>query len=479
MTLRATQIRDEQRQADVQRLLDEGSDLQRLAALPSIEYDRVRAAEAERIGCRVTTLDTEVARLRDDKPQAEARAPFAAIELWPKPVDGATLLNDLIESAQRHLALPDHAGIALALWSVFSHVIDGAEAAPILAVTAPEKRCGKTTLLGWLAALVARPLPASNITAAALFRAIEKWHPTLLIDEADTFLRASDELRGVINSGHTRRTAYVIRTAGDDHDPKCYDTWSAKAIAMIGTLPDTIADRSIHIEMRRRLPHESIESMRDASRHLGELARKIARWSADNIDGIRAARPSMPSGLHDRAVDNWQPLIAIADAAGGGWPAHARAAAVALTGRGDGASIGPELLADIRTIFELRHVDRISTSDLIEALTQDEESPWPTWNHGKPISPRQIAKRLREFGITSNQTIRIGLTTAKGYQLAQFADVFERYIPESVTRLQPNDDAGFSESEPVTSSRDVTKVTGSKPSSDAACHRVTDSEEEY
>lgn len=369
MSIRAAQTRAEERQADVQRLLDDRSNLQRLAVLPSIEYDRVRDTEAKRIGCRVTTLDSEVARLREGQPDAEAPALFAAVEPWSMAVDGAALLDELVASARRHLALPAHAGTVLALWSVFSHVIDGADTAPILAVTAPEKRCGKTTVLSWLTALVARPLPASNITAAALFRAIEKWHPTLLIDEADTFLRASDELRGVINSGHTRRTAYVIRTAGDDHDPKCYGTWSAKAIAMIGTLPDTIADRSIHVEMRRRLPHESIESMRDASEHLGDLARKIVRWSADNIDGIRAARPSMPSGLHDRAVDNWLPLFAIADAAGGSWPTHARAAAVALTSRGEGASIGAELLAAIRAIFELRQVDRISTADLIEALT--------------------------------------------------------------------------------------------------------------
>lgn len=479
MSLHTAQARAEARQADVQRQVDDESALQRLAALPAIEYDRTRRAEAKRLDIRPATLDQEVASRREKPAEPEAPTLFAELEPWPSPVDGAALLDALAASASRYLALPDYADAVLALWVVFTHTIEAAEASPILAVTAPEKRCGKTTLLDWLSRLVARALPASNITAAAMYRAVEKWKPTLLIDEADTFLAQSDELRGIINSGHTRRAAFVIRNVGDEHEPYRFSTWGAKAIAMIGTLKDTIADRSIHIAMCRKLPHERIESMRDAGDHFTSLARQVVRWSQDHVGDIKAARPAMPGGLHDREIDNWHTLIAIADTAGGDWPARARQAAAALSGHHDDGSVNTELLADIRKVFEDRQVDRITTAELIEALVQDDESPWPTYNRGKLISARQIGKRLRGFGVTVNQAIRIGTTVAKGYRLEQFSNAFKCYLPASVTRLQPSNGAALSDFASVTSDPDVTDEKEPKPSNGAACNPVTDTTEVY
>ena len=144
------------------------------------------------------------------------------------------------------------------------HAIGFVDIAPILAITSPEKRCGKSTVLAMLMRLVLRPLPAANLTAAALFRAIQAWAPTLLIDEADIFTQNSDELRGVINSGHTRELAYVIRTVADDHEPRKFSTWGAKAIASIGKLSDTNADRSIEIPLKRKLPGEHVQKLRHA-----------------------------------------------------------------------------------------------------------------------------------------------------------------------------------------------------------------------
>jgi putative DNA primase/helicase len=89
-----------------------------------------------------------------------------------------------------------------------------------------------------------------------LFRAVEKFKPVMLIGEADTFMTEKEELRGVINSGHRRSSAFVIRTVpvGDEHEPKVFSTWGAKAIPSIGKLAGTIEDRSIIIPMR--LPEE-------------------------------------------------------------------------------------------------------------------------------------------------------------------------------------------------------------------------------
>lgn len=159
---------------------------------------------------------------------------FPETEPWPEAVDGGELLAKLAATCRRYIVLPEHADVALALWIVFTHCVDAVSVAPILALTSPEKRCGKSTVLALLRRLVQRAMAAANISAAALFRAVEAWAPTLLIDEADTFMGATEELRGILNSGHTRDSAFVIRTVGDDHEPRRFSTWGAKAIALIG-----------------------------------------------------------------------------------------------------------------------------------------------------------------------------------------------------------------------------------------------------
>ena len=129
-------------------------------------------------------------------------------------------------------------------------------------ITAPEKQCGKSQLLTLIGKLSNRPLVASNITTQSLFRVVEAFSPTLLIDEADSFMRENEDLRGIINSGHTRQSAFAIRCVGDNHEPTRFSTWGAKAISGIGSLPDTIMDRAIIFNLRRKLPGEEVERLR-------------------------------------------------------------------------------------------------------------------------------------------------------------------------------------------------------------------------
>ncbi|TVR05824.1 MAG: hypothetical protein EA385_17265, partial [Salinarimonadaceae bacterium] len=262
---------------------DEGDDLARLALLSPLDYDRVRDGEAKRRGVRVSTLDNEVKRLRAgaDEEEPSAGSKLDDPEHWPQPVDGADLLDRLTHAVRKHVILPGGAAEAVALWIVHSHAHDTAAISPILAVTSPTPECGKTTLLTLLLALVRRPLPASNITAAAVFRAVEKWSPTLVIDEADTFLKNNDELRGVLNSGHNKRTAFVIRTTGEDHEPRAFRTWAPKAIALIGSLSPTLESRAVHVELRRICDGETVEPLRgDIPRSSGNRA---AHADADRL----------------------------------------------------------------------------------------------------------------------------------------------------------------------------------------------------
>lgn len=202
-----------------------------LAKLPALEYDRLREPTAKRLGIRLKVLDAEV---------KAARAENGDTKPWPDPINGSDLLDEICDAIKRYLILPDGGPEILALWAIHTHVFNSFEHSPRLAITSPEKGCGKTTTLDILGELVARPLPTSNATTSAIFRTIEKVMPTLLIDEADTFLKDNEELRGVLNAGH-RRGGQIIRTVGDDYEPRQFSTWTPAAIAMIGRLPDTLA----------------------------------------------------------------------------------------------------------------------------------------------------------------------------------------------------------------------------------------------
>ncbi len=239
-----------------------------------------------------------------------------------------------------------------------------------------------------------------------------------------------------------------MRTVGDDHTPRKFNTWGAKALAGIGKLADTLMDRAIVLELRRKLSHERVERLRHAEPDLFEtLAEKLARFAEDYRDAVRQARPSLPGSLNDRAQDNWEPLLAIADVAGGEWPDRARKAALKLSGaESPTMSTGTELLADIQEVFEMKRVDRMSSADLIAALCDDNEKPWATYNRGSPISPRQVSKALAEYGIRST-SVRIGPGTPKGYLREWFDEAFSRYLStpraESATAQQVSNDAGF------------------------------------
>lgn len=257
-----------------------------------------------------------------------------------------------------------------------------------------------------------------------------------------------EELRGILNSGHTRDAAYVLRTVGDEHEPRRFSTWAAKAVAMIGRLADTLADRSIVIPMRRRALGEHVERLRlDRPDAFEEMRRRATRWSADNHAELRDADPEMPGDLGDRAADNWRPLLAIADLAGGEWPERARAAALALSGATQGeerASVNEQLLADVREVFSEHGAEQIFTAELLAFLCSLKERRWGDWRNGRPMTDRQLSDRLKLFGIRS-RSLRDGAKTAKGYLRQHFEDAFARYLPA----WEPKTDRGEQPSEPA------------------------------
>lgn len=407
----------------------------RLAALSLLQYDQARKTEAKALGIRVAILDAAVKVAREGT--IADNLPFTDVDPWPEPVDPAKLLTDIATTIRRFIVCNEEVSHTVVLWVAMTWFINVVQIAPLAVITSPEKRCGKSLLLSLLGRLSARAITASSISPAALFRTIEAWNPTLLIDEADSFIKDNEELRGLLNSGHTRDSAYVIRTVGDNFTPTKFSTWGAKALAGIGHVADTLMDRAVILELRRKLAHEEVERIRYAKPGLfDELRSKLARFAEDYSEKVRQVRPPLPHSLNDRAQDNWEPLLAIAMTAGNEWLQIGTTAALKVSG-GESASqtIGAELLSDIQEIFEGKQVDRITTEELLKALCADDEKPWATYSRGLKITPRQLANKLKAYGIHS-KTIRIGFDTAKGYVREQLNDAFIRYAapsPENIS----------------------------------------------
>lgn len=453
-----------------------------LAALKPHEYDRVRKAEATRLGVRPATLDDAVKGLRTRQDGGGAASLFPDIESWPEPVKGAALLDEIANTVSQFIACDKTIADTVALWIAFTWLIGHFHIAPILMITAPDKECGKTTLLNLISRMAQRPLSASNISPAAIFRVIETHRPTLLLDETDTFLKENEEARGIINSGHTRDSAFVVRLVGDDHTPTRFCTFGAKALSGIGKLPATLESRSIIVEMRRKLPGEKIMQTRFAEPGLfARLASQLARFADDAGDAVSHMRPSLPQSLGSRAQDNAEPLLAIADYAGGDWPDRARAAILKIAGAAAEAdTLRGGLLQDIQAVFMATGQDRISTADLLAALIADDTKPWATYARGKPMTPRHLANRLANYRIAPN-TIRIGGMVAKGFLLSAFAETFDRYLslpPDtpflSVTPLQPVESLGLFNNLSVTNDPSVTDRKARNPAETLACNGVTD-----
>lgn len=451
-----------------------------LAALDRLQYACRRQDAAKQLGIRVADLDEIVAQARSEIIEPDYPTDWQ-VERWPEPVPTADLLDDLSLSYARHVILPEYGAAAMALWTLHAWAFDAAYCSPFLMFVSPEPRCGKSTAMSLLYRTGPRTVLASNISPAAIFRYIEHQRPCLLLDEAETY--QSEEARGILNSGHTRDTAYVIRCDGDDNEPKRFSTWAPKAVASIGKLAATLRDRAIIMHMKRKKRTEGVAKLRNRDTDdFRTLREKAKRWAADNVEALKRATPSLPANLNDRATDNWEPLVAIADLATGDWPAKARVAASKLSADADPETIGTQLLATIKAVFDARRIDRITSRDLAEALAENEDSPWASYGKtGRPITQRQIASLLEHYGVRPG-TIRIGAdANRRGYLLPWLTDAFETYLDagpgspdQSATPPQRPSNKATLHSRSATGPFTVADRGAQKPNNDAACGVVAD-----
>ncbi len=360
-------------------------------------------------------------------------------------IDGAELLNEVEQFHRRFNVFPQEAAyVAVALWDAHAHLLDCFDSTPRLAFLSPEPGSGKTRALEIAETLVPQPMTAVNASAAALFRSVSSGEgkPTILFDEIDTVFgpKAGDneELRGFLNAGH-RRTGVTYRCIGDGGQQSvvAFPSYCAVAVAGLGSLPDTILSRSVIIRMRRRARNEHVEPFRarvhEAEGH--KLRDRLATWAEHARGIVMGAWPEMPEDVTDRPADVWEPLLAVADAAGGDWPERARAACVTLvtaSRANDKGSIGVRLLTDLRD-HVMTGIDRLPTVAILDRLNSMDDAPWADLN-GKPLDNRRLSKMLAEYMSADNEpitsrNIKTGASVLKGYYAADLHDAWQRYCP--------------------------------------------------
>ena len=348
--------------------------------------------------------------------------------------NGDELLSDVRTFVLRFVAFPSAwCADAVALWAAHAHMVEHFHTTPRLAALSPEPESGKTRLLEILDVLTPKSMLILSPSVAAIFRKLAQQQVTLLFDKVDTiFTRRgkddqSEDLRALLNAGY-RRGASIPRCVGPRHEVQDFAVFAAVALAGIGDLPDTITTRSIVIGMRRRSAGEPVEPYRlrtnESEGH--KLRDRLADWAAKVGKSAGDAWPDLPDEVADRRAEAWEPLIAIADLAGGDWPKRARVAAVADVAayRGRAPSLGIRLLSDLRRLFGDQ--DAMATIAILEGLNALEESPWCELG-GKPLNSRGLAMRLKQYGVTS-KNVREGLSVSKGYAREDLHDAWQRYL---------------------------------------------------
>lgn len=359
------------------------------------------------------------------------------------PESGAVLLDDVERFTRRFVVTSDAALVAAALFIVHTHAFDAADCTPRFVLTSKEPQSGKTRFAEVLRLLVSRPLFVANISEPALFRRIDAGKITLLVDEVDAIFgpkaRDREDLRALLNAGY-ERGAVVTRCVGEGSKmtTKDFGVFAPVVLAGLGRLPETIEQRSIIVRLKRRAPSEPVEKLR--RRTIGAdadpLRERVAAWAEAHLPVLAASEPELPDGLSDRAGDVWEPLLAIADHAGGTWPERARHAAIELFSSRDTdqSTLGVRLLADVRSI--LTGEDGIASGDLAGRLAAIEGSPWPTWGRDDmPLTAHALAKLLRGYDIKPGQH-RIGTETFRGYLVTDFEDAWSRYLPPTPAQVQ-------------------------------------------
>jgi hypothetical protein len=349
-----------------------------------------------------------------------------------EPVNPINLADDIEQTVRKHIALKhSEYATAITLWALSTWQVEAWRIMPHLFFRSLTKGSGKTTALQIVEAFSARSYVCANITPAALFRVIEQFKPTLLLDEVDRYLAQDETLNGIMNAGHTRRTATVTRCekVNDQQVLTKFNVFGGKCLAGIGKQLDTMMDRSIIIRMEKRLDGEVITKLPlTFFESQYEVRCKIARFAEDNFLKAKTQTPVIPNLGNDRAQDNWTPLFIIADLIGGDWPERCLASYKCIetisqeTAR-EQEPIAVRILRELAPGLETRKGQWLAASELRDILVRDPEAEFFEFHLGKPISAKSIKKHLTEAGVEHKRD-----KNGSYYSLLDLNELAKRYV---------------------------------------------------
>lgn len=355
-----------------------------------------------------------------------------------KPENGVDLAEELVAHLRRYLSILTDEAVIVVTWIFYAHSWEKFARTPYLAISSAERMSGKTTLMRWIRLLVPRPLTTAAISPAALYRTIPKTKPIMLIDELDTIFsnkpgkvdsERAETFRMVLNAGYERGNPVIVCAKGGGGIAQ-FDVYCPKVLAGIGALPDTIQSRCIPIMMQRRAGDETIERLDDEEpdAKFAELKSRVERWTIQSADAIDKAKANFPEALSDRGRDISKALFRIGTVIGSDWLAALEKALVTLLRpRAEDATLGQQLLADIKATFEDQRATVLSARQLTDGLlAMDGVQPWSDF-YGKPITPTRVAKMLKHFSIVPKY-FRVGSGRTYGYARGQFLDAWARYL---------------------------------------------------
>lgn len=415
---------------------------------------------------------------------------YPEIGLWHSPVDGNQLFNEMDVGIKSHMAMTDTDRRMAILWTAHTHCYDAFMHSPRLAISAPDKECGKTVLMGHIIGnLVPQPQHSDNLTPAVFFRLAESHKPTFLIDEVDAWLKEDSHLPSALNGGFERHGG-VLRCEGDKNEVRKFSTFAPTAMAGIKLdkkLPPATLSRSYIIKLQRAMPNE-VSVPFDQRKHVAQLHEfrsRLARWIDDNWDAICESDPEIPA--LNRLADRMRPLFIIADLVGGYWPKYAKRA---ITNTQETNSKGETLIQDIASIIDLPAYAQnkgIWTDDLIDELCGLEDSIWAEYNfrnYGdeKNIGPRQLSNLLVDYGVKPKD-LKIDGVTKRGYRFDGLKNVIARFTQHppvlSATPLPCSDTNGFRENLSATPQKKVADRNSPKANDTNESSGVADGKGEY
>jgi hypothetical protein len=489
----------------------DGAILDLASRFGSVEIGRARKGIAGLLGIPLGSLDDKLGEIVRKRVETASEGPggdglpgkpltFDEIEPWHEQISGAELLTELSDAIGKYVIMDAHQRDATALWTVFAHAHDFRDFAPLLIAKSAVKRSGKSRLAEIMERLAPRPLYIAGLTVTFIERAIDDHRPTLIIDEGDRIRKGDQALAQRVdaqfNRSFRRSAAHVgknVPLPGGGYAPRLFSTWAPTFIAGIGKQADTAEDRAVIITLKRKLPTEKVKQLRAKDgKDLVVLARKVARFVADNEDRLRTYVPAELEIDNDRAKDVWEPLLVVAETAGGEWPGRARRAVAELLGEAveEEDEFKIRLLGDIRELFlaafpvghaiykakpDWRPSDgpRLSSIDIVRKLLAIEDRPYSALGKAqKPFTQHELGRALREFKIRPG-TVRPfnSQATAKGYYLHQFEDAFAHYLstPEKASSFSQTPKTGTSNRHKLHDVEIVEEKEVSEPAQGGGC----------